>query len=82
MAALTLSKPDHLQPNPLLREFACPVAIRKKEQTTSNAQIRREIIGSKNKTEVIRVLLANFPGINSDTTPDDEWWKKREKLGV
>jgi hypothetical protein len=82
MAALTLSKPEHLQPNPLLREISCPVAIRKKELAKSSAQIRQEIIESKNKTEVIRVLLSNCPGINSDTTPDDEWWKKRDKLGV
>ena len=83
MAALPLIKPEHLQPNPLLREISCPVAIRKKEQRAkSNAQIRREIIEAKNKTEVIRVLLHNFPGINSDTNPDDEWWKKRDKLGV
>jgi|TARA_R100000049_G_scaffold1012_1_gene2230 hypothetical protein len=48
------------------------------------AEVRKKIIESKNKTEVIKVLLewASQNGINSDTAPDDEWWKKRERLGV
>ena len=47
-------------------------------------EVRAEIIKAKTKTEVIAVLLqwAGQHGINSNTDPDDEWWKKREKLGV
>jgi len=58
------------------------VALRKQEKVATVQDIRTKIIESKNKTEVIAVLLQHFPGINSDTEPGDEWWKKREKLGV
>jgi len=47
-------------------------------------EVRDEIIKAKTKTEVIAALLrwGAQHGINSDTDPEDDWWKKREKLGV
>jgi len=47
-------------------------------------EVRAEVIKAKTKTEAIAALLkwAAQHGINSNTDPDDEWWKKREKLGV
>lgn len=52
--------------------------------TISVYDVRKKIITSKNKTEVIKALLewGAQNGINSDTKPDDDWWQKREKLGV
>ena len=74
--------PEKLEPDPLLRKEMCPVAIRKKEYKKSVTDVRDEIIKAKNKAEVIAILIRHCEGINSDTAPDDEWWKKLEKLGV
>ena len=72
--------PDYLEPDPHKREVFCPMVVRKKQEVVTVTQVRQKIIEAKNKTEVIKVLLANYPGINSDAGED--WWKKREKLGV
>jgi len=55
-----------------------------RSKTISVSDVRKKIIASKNKTEVIKALLewGAQNGINSDTAPNDDWWQKREKLGV
>tara|TARA_Y100001938_G_scaffold149909_1_gene238654 strand:- start:24068 stop:24313 length:246 start_codon:yes stop_codon:yes gene_type:complete len=81
---MELHHPEHLEPDPLKREKFCPVKIVVQTKMMSVPEVRAEIIKAKTKTEVIAVLLqwAGQHGINSNTDPDDEWWKKREKLGV
>ena len=48
----------------------------------SVTDVRKKVIESKTKTDVIKHLLAYMAqtGINSDAGP--EWWEKRQKLGV
>ena len=74
--------PDYLEPNPLLRERFCPVAVKKIVHKKSVTEVREEIIEAKNKAEVIAILIRHCEGINSNTAPDDRWWKKLERLGV
>ena len=77
--------PEHLEPDPGKREFSCPVAFPPpKSPIIGVRDVRAEIIKSKTKTEALSALLkwAAQNGINSGTEPEDEWWKKREKLGV
>lgn len=76
--------PDHLEPDPLKREFFCPVKVDVQNEIITARQVRQEIIKSKTKTEALAALLrwAAQHGINSDTQPNDDWWSKRNKLGV
>jgi hypothetical protein len=81
---MEIQHPDHLQPDPNKREVSCPVRVVPLQKFISTSEVQREIIKAKTKTEVIAALLkwGSQHGINSDTKPDDEFWKKREKLGV
>ncbi len=76
--------PDHLEPDPLKRERVCPVKVVPQQNFMPTPAVRAEIIKAKTKTEVIAALLrwAAQHGINSNTEPGDEWWTKRDKLGV
>lgn len=81
---MELHHPEHLEPDPLKRERYCPVKVMIESQIITAPQVRDEIIKAKTKTEALAALLkwAAQHGINSDTSPGDEWWTKREKLGV
>ena len=80
--ATVLKHPEHLEPNPLKRERYCPVSVKPSPVFKSVTDVRKKIIESKTKTDVIKHLLEYLAqtGINSDAGP--EWWEKREKLGV
>jgi|TARA_R110000824_G_scaffold7972_4_gene36395 hypothetical protein len=82
---MELHHPEHLEPDPLKRQTSCPVKVTPPVQLFIPVRsVRDEIIKAKTKTEVIAALLrwGAQHGINSDTEPDDDWWKKREKLGL
>ena len=81
---MDIHHPEHLEPDPLKREKFCPVKVTVQNKMITAPQVRQEIIKSKTKTEALAALLrwAAQHGINSDTAPDDDWWSKRDKLGV
>ena len=81
---MDIHHPEHLEPDPLKREKFCPVKVTVQTKMIAAPEVREEIIKSKTKTEALAALLrwAAQHGINSDTAPGDEWWTKRDKLGV
>ena len=79
---MTITHPEHLEPDPQKREKFCPVKITVKQKLISLPEVRADVIAARNKTEALAALLrwASQHGINSQAS--DEWWKKRDKLGV
>ena len=80
-SSLTLTHPEHLEPNPLRREFCCPVKLTPiPRYSVSTPTLQKKIMASKTKSAALEALFewASQHGINSDAP--EGWWEKREKL--
>ena len=78
---LALIHPEHLEPNPLRREFCCPVKVSPTPlNVVSTPKLQANVMASKTKGAALEALFewASQYGINSDAP--DGWWEKRAKL--
>jgi hypothetical protein len=73
--------PEHLEPDPALREFSCPIMAKAPQQLAmSTPQLRAAVMAASNKGQAIEAFWkwASQHGINSEAGP--EWWEKMQKL--
>ena len=78
---LALTHPEHLEPNPLRREFCCPVKfVPESKPVISTPKLQAKVMASKTKSAALEALFdwASQHGINSDAP--DGWWEKRATL--